>query len=454
MLRKMPLHAITIFLFLSALPAAGVEAPLPVDEEKEIPATGPDILPPIQRPRPPQPGIAAEVGESKIMADQVFEVWGPAWYEAIAEVRRGRLTMEECDRRLQSEWEKSLETVIREEVFYQEAKRETEKLIQRLTDRFYEVQSAYAARRREPTPSRNAVEAEVRHRFQRTTERQLEDLVDRYVKASGGVERLKQVIANRGINWEEWRRRLERKAYTNTYLHEALSPVVPREPRPADIRDYYQQHKEEFVEPGKVVFRHILFSAQSRGSEDAARLAAENVYRAIAEGRLTFEEAARKHSDDPRSRELGGLETDLASEPEREAWLQNVREAVRKEKPGEMGPILVSPLGCHLVMLMSVEPTKPLPFSVAQRLIAKRIFTSKWEEEVQKLYATLRDKTRVRILAERFPPDLSCAAALPAERRLPTMPVGPSATQPPAVPASATPPAPNAAPPPAPPEAR
>ncbi|MCX7934088.1 MAG: peptidylprolyl isomerase, partial [Planctomycetota bacterium] len=307
---------------------------------------------------------------------------------------------------------------------------------------------------REPTPSRNAVEAEVRRRFQRTAERQLEDLVDRYVKASGGVERLKQVIANRGLNWEEWRRRLERKAYTNTYLHEALSPLVPRDPRPADIRDYYQQHRDEFVVPGKVTFRHILFSVRERGSEDAARLAAENVYRAIAEGRLSFEEAARKHSDDPISRERGGLETDLAPEPERESWLQNIREAVRKEKPGEIGPILVSPLGCHLVMLVSVEPSQPQPFSEAQRLIAKRIFTQQWEEEVQKLYVALRAKTRVRILAERFPQELSCAAALSSRRGLPTIHVGPSAYPPTIGAAGASPsPLPVDRPQPSPPEA-
>jgi len=422
---------ISIALACLVAGAVAADSPLPAGEEKEIPPTGPDILPPLQRPRPPQPGIAAEVAEAKIMLDQVFEVWGPAWYEAVAEVRRGRLAMEECDRRLQAEWEKSLETVIREEIFYQEAKRETEKLIQRLADQFYEVQSAYAARRREPSPSRNAVEAEVRRRYQRTAERQLNDLVDRYIKASGGIERLKQVLANRGINWEEWRRRLERKAYTNTYLHEALSPLVPREPRPADIREYYQQHKDEFVEPGKVSFRHILFAVQNRGNEDAARLAAENVYRAIAEGRLTFEEAARKHSDDAASRERGGIETDLAPEPEREAWLQNIREAVRKEKEGEIGPILVSPLGCHLVMLVSVEPSKAIPFNEAQRIIAKRMFARKWEEEVQKLYVELKAKTRVRILAERFPPELSCSAALQTERRAPAIyGIGPSAIPP------------------------
>jgi len=391
----------------------GLPAPAPASGAPE--ATGGE--PPTATRR-----FAAEVGTGKISMDQVFEVWGPAWYEAMAEVRRCRLSAEACDARLQKEWERALETVIREEVFYQEAERQYEIDLGKYIDKAYE----YEQQRSGPHslgPSR----AQVARRIQETEEQRLEQAVDemvaRFINASGGVVRLKEVLQARGITWEDWRERIRRKGFANRHLNIQLQPLVPRPVRPADIRDYYKRHKDEFVKPGRVAFRHILFSYEARGGETAARAAARNVYDALVAKTLTFEEAARKHSDDAASREQGGLELGLVEDVERDAWLGDVREAVRKEPPGVLGPILVSGKGCHLVMLIKAESSVPIPFAEAQRAMQQKIYAERWEAATEKYYQELREKVRIEILTSTFPEELSWRA-LREKKTLPVVPLG------------------------------
>ncbi len=354
--------------------------------------------------------FAAEVGKGRLALDQVFEIWGPVWNEVAGQVRRGKLTPENADRKLREEWSRALETVIREEIFYQEAQREAEKAFQDLIDRVYRSALDNARRYRRIGPTHSEVERRLKTQREKSIKRRLRLLENRFIRASGGIRKLKQTIIASGLTWDEWRERLRRKSETNYYLQVILDPLVPRQPRPADIRRYFRTHREEFVKLGAVRFRHILFAADKRGGEDAARQAAASVYEAILDQRLTFAEAARKHSDDPVSRTKGGLETEIATDPDRETWLEPIREAVRKERAGEMGTILVSSRGCHLVMLISTAPDTPIPFRQAQKQIERRMYAEKWEAEAQKLYRELKQKVRVSILAPAFPQKLSCVA--------------------------------------------
>ncbi len=375
--------------------------------------------------RPPASDLrfAAEVGQGKIRVDQVFEVWGPAWYESMAKVRRGELPEDACDERLQKEWERALETVIREEVFYQEAVRTHEERLAQYIDQVYAQQQS---RRRpgETGPSRKAVARAVRDRERRHIARAVNDLLDRYLRASGGVARLKKMLTERGLTWDKWRERLQKKGFVNRHLHMVLGPLVSRHVAPRDVRTMYREHKQDFVKPGRVVFRHILFSYEARGGEAAARVAARNVYDAIAMKRITFEAAARKHSDDLVSRARGGLEEDLAEDPEREAWLAEIRQAVRKEKPGALGPILVSGKGCHLIELIRAEPGTPIPFREAQREIRERIYAERWEAATDKYYDELKELVRIQVLMPAFPQELSWAARA-EQKRPPIVPLGP-----------------------------
>lgn len=376
-----------LLLLLFLRPLSAQEGPDLLDVEPELPSAG------VKQ-------FAAAVGTGQITLDQVLEEWGPSWYQVIGKVRSGRLAPNQADGALQQEWTRALDIVIREEIFYQEAMREHEKMI---VSRARAIHDGQRSSRGNNGPPLRVIEREIRRRFNKSVERQLNYMIDRYIKASGGLENLKKVISRRDITWSEWRERLQRKAFTDQYLHSILGPRVPRDARPADIRNYYRDNPDEFTEPGLVIFRHILFGFEKRGGEEAARSAANDVYDALMEKRFTFAEAAKRFSDDEKSKAGGGLENAISPDPAREAWLSNIREALRSEKPKEIGPMLISPAGCHLVMLEQVQPGTKTSFREAQKTIARKLYSSKWEVEAGNLYKELRKAVRVDIKTPRFP---------------------------------------------------
>ncbi|MDR3077792.1 MAG: peptidyl-prolyl cis-trans isomerase [Planctomycetota bacterium] len=344
---------------------------------------------------------AAMAGSSRVGADQVFELWTPVWYDTLAKVRNGKMSQAEGDRLLSREWKRALTALIKDEVFFQEAEREHNSFINGVAENL--------RRQGDPRP-RNRIAADIRRLMNQDMERYFRQLNADLVRESGGMIKLHKVLEGRGLTFMEWQNRLKKKAFTQSYLRQTLQPRTP-DPGPRQIRDYYASHAEEFSLPGLVRFRHVLFSSAVRGGGDQAREAAIEVWRELESEGIGFPEAARKYSDDPVSRERDGLETgEEAEDPEREAWLADIRAALREEEPGAIAPILESPFGCHLAQLISIGPDRKIPFAEVQRDIERRLQSEAWEEETDRYFAAIRRQADIRVLMPDFPSRLSCAA--------------------------------------------
>ncbi len=82
----------------------------------------------------------------------------------------------------------------------------------------------------------------------------------------------------------------------------------------ADLQSYYNQHVEEYRVPETVTVHHILIKTPSAGPDgkvdqkavDAARAKAEDILKQLKAG-ANFEALAKKYSDDPGSKDKGGL---------------------------------------------------------------------------------------------------------------------------------------------------
>lgn len=351
-------------------------------------------------------GVAAEVGSGKIGADQIFELWGPVWYETLTKVRNGKMSAEEGDAKLQAEWTHSLQAMIKDELFYHEAEQDNNSQINHIVEQIYRIQqqsNSYPKTRAE-------IAAEIRSQVRQDMDRRFRELTSELVKDSGGMIKLKKVLEGRGMSYRDWQERLRRKAFTYSYLNMTIKPRAPA-PGPKAIQEYYAKHDDEFKQPGVVKFKHIFFSKEARGGDDAAREAASEVWGMLISNEVDFETAAAKYSDDKPSAERGGLETEgTAADPEREAWLADIRVALREETPGKLAPILDSPFGYHLAELISIAPDTKIPFKEVRKDIERKLENQVFQAEVDKYYAVVRKNTNIKIMMPNFPQQLSCAA--------------------------------------------
>ena len=190
-------------------------------------------------------------------------------------------------------------------------------------------------------------------------QQQLDQLVDqdleRRAQQFGGRRAMEQLLAREGLTWAEYRdvlmNQYRRRELIQVYLSKqrsrALPPVTEEE-----LRAYFESQRARFQNrPATVTFRQIVVAPQASDSARlAARMRLEEIRQQILSGD-DFAALARRHSDDPGTRELGG---DLG-------WFRQGRmvdafdRAVFAMRPGQVSGVVESPFGFHLIKLEKVK---------------------------------------------------------------------------------------------------
>ena len=138
-----------------------------------------------------------------------------------------------------------------------------------------------------------------------------------------------------------------------------------------EIKAYYEEHQDEFHEPEKRRARHILL----RLPQDANSTVIEkkekelvDLKKRIEKGE-SFEELAKKYSDDKASGEKGG---DLGYFS-KGMMVKPFEEKVFSMKKGEVAGPVRTRFGLHLIKLEDIRPERTKPLKEVRDQIAKRL---------------------------------------------------------------------------------
>jgi peptidyl-prolyl cis-trans isomerase D len=166
----------------------------------------------------------------------------------------------------------------------------------------------------------------------------------------------------------------------------------------AELRAYYDDHLDEFVEEEQAQAAHVLIRLAADADVEAqaeAELRAQGVAQ-IARSGGEFAALAEKHSDDPGSKDKGG---DLG-------WFGRGRmvpefdEAVFNAKPGEIvGPVR-SQYGFHIIKVDGFRPERQRPFEDVVEQVRFRVLEGRAAVEAEK-----RARELARRLEESPPAD-------------------------------------------------
>jgi len=138
----------------------------------------------------------------------------------------------------------------------------------------------------------------------------------------------------------------------------------------AELESYYKDHMSEYRVPESVTVRHILISAPAPGPDgkvdqatvDAAKAKAEDVLKQLKAG-AKFEDLAKKYSEDPGSKDKGGL---IGPIQKGQTVAEFEKAAFGAQKGQTVGPIKSS-FGFHIIHVddktdahvKSLEEVKP-----------------------------------------------------------------------------------------------
>lgn len=166
--------------------------------------------------------------------------------------------------------------------------------------------------------------------------------------------------------------RMVREDLTVNLMSAEKVKAVP-DPPPEEIENLYQRYPRKMIEPEKVRARHILIAAQGADRHDArARIEALQKQANPAE----FERLAREHSDCPSAQSGGDL-----GYFSRGQMVEPFEAVAFSQTPGEIGEVVETDYGYHLVLVLDKIPERTLSLDEAR----ERLRTFLKEEGAVKL---------------------------------------------------------------------
>ena len=172
----------------------------------------------------------------------------------------------------------------------------------------------------------------------------------------GGEAGFERALQQEGMTLEQYRQMVARSV-RQAGVRQQYMAVLQRDRQPppvtdAEIRDFFRQRQGELGRrPATIEFEQVVVSPEpSDSAMTAARAEAERVRQQLIDG-AEFEVLARRHSDDPGTREQGG---DLG-------WFRRGRMVPAFERvafalrPGAISPIVESPFGLHIIRVDKVR---------------------------------------------------------------------------------------------------
>jgi peptidyl-prolyl cis-trans isomerase C len=159
----------------------------------------------------------------------------------------------------------------------------------------------------------------------------------------------------------------------------------------ADVKAYYDTHLDEFKQPNLVSVRHILVAVK-RDPKDKTGLTDAEAKKRIAmlqadlRKGAKFDELAKKYSDDPGSKENGGLYADV--DPSN--WDPAFAKAAETQPIGKVGAPVKSQYGYHLIKVEGRKPARTIPFEEAKAQAQQMAMREKQTQVWDQLMATLK----------------------------------------------------------------
>jgi len=163
-----------------------------------------------------------------------------------------------------------------------------------------------------------------------------------------------------------------------------------------DLKKYYTENASRYTAAEERRARHILIKADKAAAPDVKQKAKARAETLLAEARKNpagFAELAKKNSDDPGSAAQGG-DLDFFG---RGAMVKPFEDAAFAMKPGEIGNVVESDFGYHVIQLEAVRGGEKKPFETVRAAIEdevrQQLATKRWAEAAEQFTNTVFEQS-------------------------------------------------------------
>ena len=211
---------------------------------------------------------------------------------------------------------------------------------------------------------------------------QLIDLL--ILKKKAAEARKLKIDQQKLVHWKM--KKAEARILARQLITQYRKKITPPDNIDLLAKEYYDTHPEDYQIEEKVKVAHILLSTRNINDKDAKtekRQALEKIIEQIKQGKMTFENAAKKHSADTGSAKLGGT-IDYFTRGKMVKPFEKAAFALKKKE--DLSQIIETQFGYHVIKLLDHKEQSTQPYkNIKEQLIAKE--KSKYIKSKVKAYS-------------------------------------------------------------------
>jgi peptidyl-prolyl cis-trans isomerase SurA len=196
---------------------------------------------------------------------------------------------------------------------------------------------------------------------------------------------LRQKLKEDNISYDDFVAGLRSNVLKSRLLGRVISPEVNVTEK--DLRQYYDKHKEEFVDEEYKLMQIFISGQQADGQKRIT-----SAYELLQEGK-SFEIVAKEYSDDTKSAAVGG---DIGYVKKADL-IPQLRAAVGFLTPGVYSSIIVTPYGFHILKLVEKKKGDVLTYEMAKDSIQEKIVQQESEKRYKEYVGKLRKGSYIEV---------------------------------------------------------
>jgi len=203
----------------------------------------------------------------------------------------------------------------------------------------------------------------------------------------------KRFLAANGVNEPQLEDYVKKQLAIQKLVEEITADVTVTG---EEVKQYYQENKDRFTEPEQRKVRHILigFEGNDLGTERSqmdAKVEAIRLLEKIKEG-ADFAQLAKEKSEDPGSKDNGGLYTVTRGG----GFAKEFEDAVFSLSEGQVTPEPVKTMfGYHIIKLEEIIPSRVQPFEEVRDQIKTNLEDTRKANEFTNYVENIRNKAEI-----------------------------------------------------------
>ena len=205
-------------------------------------------------------------------------------------------------------------------------------------------------------------------------------------------EDFEKVLAKEGLTFEAFKKQIAKRLQSTKLVNFSVKVEVKAEEK--NLRDFYQKNIERYQSKESYRPAHILFAIPKEATSEDIREIRKKCQQVLDKirGGEDFGEMALLYSEDASSKDRG----DLGFFKKGELFPAIEKEALRLQV-GEVGGIVRTDFGFHIIKLIDHKGGGPLPFEEVMERVKAEYFEKEMERAFNEFLATLREKSVIEI---------------------------------------------------------